>query len=168
MVVGRVRAPHGLKGEILVQDLTDFPHRFSPDNVLFLQNPGGDPLPVRIEKSRRHKQSWILKLEGIEDRNASEALGNRDLLIPESALQALPDNCYYAFHLMGCEVVDLSEQPLGTVAGVLESGGGALLEVQGPEGEILIPMVEGIVVILDVRSRRIQVNPPPGLVGLNS
>lgn len=167
-MVGRVRAPHGLRGEISVQDLTDFPHRFSPNSILYVENPGVDPLPLRVEKSRHHGQFWILKLEGIENRNAADALRRRELLIPQHALQALPQNHYYLFHLVGCEVLDLSEQLLGTVTGVLETGGGALLEVLGPKGETLIPLVEGIVVAMDIASRRIRVNPPAGLVGLNS
>lgn len=166
--MGLIGAPHGIRGEVSVQVLTDFPQRFSPGSALYVENPGADAVALRIEKSHRHRQFWIIKLEGIETREDAEALRGRKLLIPEQALQSLPPNHYYMFQLIGCQVVDTSGQRLGTVTRVLEAGGGALLQVEGLKGETLIPMVEGIVLELDVGLRLIRVDLPVGLIGLNS
>jgi 16S rRNA processing protein RimM len=166
--VGRIRAAHGLKGEVSVKNLSDFPARFAPGSLLYLWNPSGDPLPLRIEKSSRHKQLSIIKLEGVATRTEAEAFRGRELLVPRQAVGPISFNQYYLFHLIGCRVVDVLAGDLGTVAQVVETPGGALLQVEGPAGETLIPMVEGIILELDVTSGVIRVDLPEGLVGLNS
>lgn len=121
---------------------------------------------MRLEASRRYKHFWIVRLERITTRTEAERFRRRELLIPKRALKKLPPNNYYIFDLIGCQVLNISGSEIGTVTNVLETSGGALLQVKSSRREVLIPMVEGIVRI-DADARVIFVNPPEGLLKVN-
>ena len=167
VAVGRIRSPHGVRGEVAVEVLTDLPQRFSDGSPLYLENPGGEPIPVRVERARPHKNFWLVRLTAWNTRTDAESLRGRRLLIPERSLAALPPRHYYPFRLIGCQVIARSGLQVGEVSGVLEGAGGALLEVRHGDREILIPMVQGIVLQLDEAARRIDVDLPEGLMDLN-
>jgi 16S rRNA processing protein RimM len=166
--VGRIRGAHGLTGEFAVEPLTDVAGRFAEDSILYLSEPGAAPKPVQIESSRPHKNFRLIKLVGIETRAAAEVLRGRDLMIPETSLVDLPPHHHYPFRLIGCRVVEGSGNCLGEVAGVFDGGGGTLLQVKDGEREILVPMVQGIITLLDEKERKIEVRLPEGLAELNA
>lgn len=166
--VGRIRGAHGIRGELAVEPLSDVAGRFAADALLFLEEPGAIPRPVRVETSRPHKNFLLLKLAGVDTRSAAEGLRGRNLLVPEALLAELPPHHHYPFRLIGCSVLERSGHALGEVADVLEGGGGALLLVKEGKREILIPLVQGIVVNLDESRRRIEVELPEGLAELDS
>ena len=125
--------------------LTDSPQRFSPGQVLYLRQPGAPPAPVRLESSRPHKQALLVKLERVDSRDEAERLRRLELVIPEEEAKNLPAGRHYPFRLVGCRVLSRdSGAELGDVTGVLETPAGSLLEVQGPKGEVLIPLVRAL------------------------
>jgi 16S rRNA processing protein RimM len=167
VLIGRIRSPHGIRGEVVVDSYTDFPQRLAKDSLLYLSVPDSSPQPLRIKRSRRHKSAWIVEFEHLKNRSDAEAIRNRDLLIPEVSLQRLPAGHYYPHQLLGCEVVIRSGEVLGTVTRVLALDSNPLLEVNGQRGEILIPMVETILVDVSLDQRRLTVDLPAGLLELN-
>ena len=166
--MGRIRGAHGIRGEFALEPLSDVAGRFAPDALLFLEEPGAVPRPVRVETSRPHKKFLLLKLAGIGTRDAAEGLRGRALLVPEAVLAELPPHHHYPFRLIGCQVVDCEAGTLGEVTSLVEGGGGTLLQVRKGEKEVLIPLVQGIVLCLDEDGRRIDVRLPDGLADLNS
>lgn len=100
VVVGQVVAPWGLRGEMKVEAMTDFPDRFSPQEEIHV-----DRNPMTIERSRWHKGRVILKLATIDSVEAAEKLRRRFLEVPESKLRPLPEGQYYRFQLIGLDVL---------------------------------------------------------------
>jgi 16S rRNA processing protein RimM len=106
-------------------------------------------------------------LAGIGTMDEAEALAGSELRIDVDALHPLPTGAFYHHDLVGCMVETSSGESIGEVTGIEGDTWASRLIVQGKNGEILIPMAEGICVNIEVARRRIIVEPPEGLLDLN-
>jgi len=109
--------------------------------------------------------AWLLKLEGVGDRDAAAALTGREVSVPREVLPEAPEDTYLA-DLLGLAVVDRAGRALGTVTGVESAGAQDLLTVDRPEGPWLLPAVEAFLVEVDRAGGRLVVDLPEGLVDL--
>ena len=159
IVVGRVVAPWGVKGEVKVEVMTDFPDRFSPGEEVHI-----DGCPMRIENSRWHKGRVTLKLDTVDSVEAAEKIRGRWLEIPSSKLRPLPQDQYYQFQLIGLEVWTTEGQHLGRIADILPTGSNDVYLVQGELGELLIPAIEDVVKSVELEKGRIVVELIAGLL----
>ena len=167
VLVGRIARAHGTRGQVIVDSATDFPEeRFKTGSVMQIRR-GDAAEPVTIESVRFHRGRPIIGLAGIDTMDAAEALAGSELRITDEALQPLPTGSYYHHDLIGCTVETRDGDTIGRVSAVDGDAAGSRLVVQTRNGEVLIPMVEGICQSVDVPARRIVVEPPEGLLDLN-
>ena len=167
VVVGRIARAHGNRGQVIVDPATDFPEeRFKPGSVVYVRQ-GGATEAIVIDAVRFHRGRPIIGLAGVGDMNAAEALAGSELRVGIDALKKLPAGSFYHHELIGCAIETPRGEVVGQVARVEGTGAGSRLVVQGSDGEILIPMVEGICVEVDPQGRKIVVDPPEGLLDLN-
>ena len=120
-----------------------------------------------IEFSRKQHGHLVLKLRGINSISAAEGLVGSELAVLEKDLPPAAEGSFYTFHLKGCQIVTADGEALGTVTGVLDSGGTPILKVEGKDGEILIPFAQTFLRKVDLGQRRIEMNLPDGLRDLN-
>ena len=167
VLVGRIARAHGSRGQVIVDPATDFPdERFKSGSVLHIRR--GDTVEdVTVETIRFHRGRPIIGLAGIDTMNAAETLAGLELRVGVDALQPLPAGSYYHHDLIGCAVETTSGNKIGEVRGVEGDGASSRLIVEGANGHMLIPMVEGICVTIDIAGRRIVVEPPEGLLDVN-
>ena len=166
LAVGQVSRPHGVRGELRVQILTDYPERLGQHTYLYLASPDS-PDAVRrypVEKWRYHKKILLLKLGGCDDRNAAEELRGQLVQIPFEEAVPLEEGEYYHFQLIGVRVETENGEHLGQVVEMLETGANDVYVVRGPRGEVLLPAVDDVVLELDLRAQRMVVRLPPGLL----
>ena len=136
--LGKITAPQGIKGEVRVYPYTDKPTRFSEIEAVLL-----DGRRCRIEKARYMKNMAILKLEGIDDRNAAEAMRNRELLLPREELWKQPEDTYFVDDLVGCAVVSEDGAPVGTLKTIHSRPAQDLYEIERADGSsFLLPAVK--------------------------
>jgi len=109
----------------------------------------------------------IVGFEGFERIEDVERLAGLELRVPEDTLQPLPPGTYYEHQLVGCAVETVTGEHVGEVAKVEGGAGASRLVMNGPRGEILIPLVVDICVEIDVTQRRIRIKAPDGLLDLN-
>ena len=167
VLVGRIARAHGNRGQVIVDPATDFPdERFKPGSVLLLRRDGAIER-VEVESVRFHRGRPIIGLAGVGTMNAAEALAGMELRVSVDALQSLPAGSYYHHDLIGCSVETLGGEPVGRVKAVEGDGAGSRLVVERADGDVLIPMVEGICAAVDIAARRIVVSPPDGLLDVN-
>ena len=139
--LGKITAPQGIKGEVRVYPYTDKPTRFSEIEAVLLNG-----RRCRIEKARYMKNMAILKLEGIDDRNAAEAVRNRELLLPREELWKQPEDTYFVDDLVGCAVVSEDGAPVGTLKTVHSRPAQDLYEIEKEDGSsFLLPAVKEFV-----------------------
>ena len=136
--LGKITAPQGIKGEVRVYPYTDKPTRFSEIEAVLL-----DGRRCRIEKARYMKNMVILKLEGIDDRNAAETMRNRELLLPREELWKQPEGTYFVDDLVGCAVVSEDGAPVGTLKTIHSRPAQDLYEIERADGSsFLLPAVK--------------------------
>lgn len=167
LLVGRVARAHGNKGAVIVNPETDFADaRFAVGNTLVVEQ-AGQASDRRIEAVRFHDGRPIVAFEGIDTMDAAEALAGAELKMRETDLAPLTPGTFYRHDLVGCEVKTAAGVSIGRVTRVDGPIERSLLVVASRRGEVMIPMVEGIVVKLDVALKQIVVDLPEGLVDLN-
>ncbi|MPZ48000.1 MAG: 16S rRNA processing protein RimM [Dehalococcoidia bacterium] len=157
MTVGRVLVPHGIRGEVKVEPLTDFPERFDAGGRVWIE--GAARL---IERSRPQDRNLILKLQGVDTRDAAEALRGKELMLPEAPPIDEPGR-FYQHDILGLRVEDAAGEKLGVIADILSTGANDVYVVRGERGELLLPAVEDVVKQIDLTSGSIIVELLPGL-----
>ncbi len=166
--VGVIRRPHGIRGEISVEPLTDFPDRFNDlERVRLVRPDRAASDEVRVESARVHGQRVLLKLEGIDTPERVRELRDWTLEIEPGQARSLDDDEYFLHDLEGLTVVTPGGRTVGTVAGVAEGGGGILLTVRKVSGgSFEMPFAASICTEIDLPSRRIVADLPEGLENL--
>lgn len=159
VVVGRVVAPWGVKGEMKVEVMTDFPDRFSPHEYVYIEG-----RRRAIEKSRWHKGKVILKLAGVDTVEVVEGLRGQFLEVPRAQAHPLSEDEYYHFQVVGLEVRTTDGRFLGRVASVLTTGNNDVYVVAGEGGEVLVPAIDDVVKSVDLERGRITVDAIEGLL----
>ena len=172
LVVGHISRAHGMKGELLVSPLTDHPEgTYAPGVVLRLGEPESDQPdpdlpPVRVESVRPHRGGYLVALAGVDHRSQSERLRGHYLFREASELEPLADGELFYHQLLGMEVVTTDGASIGEIREVYELEPADMLEVRGPEREVMIPFLKESVVEVDADARRIVIDPPDGLLDL--
>ena len=163
LAIGSIVGVHGIRGELKVLALTDYPERFKPGQRVFV---GREPALVAMEivAARPHHGAWLVKLASIADRNAAELLRDQYLLIPESEAMPLAPHENYVHDLLGMAVATDAGESLGTLKEVLFTAANEVYVIAGPSGEILIPALRSVVLDVDLVERRMTVRLPEGLL----
>jgi 16S rRNA processing protein RimM len=167
LVVGRLRKPHGLKGDTTLFPLTDDPAAvFAAGRAVWLMGLDGETVagPVIIERSRPYHREWLVKFAGADGREALDPWRGLFLAVPADQLTPPEGDEVYLHELEGFSVRLPDETPLGLVTAVYELPAGIMIEVQGPKREFLLPYKKEFVRQVDRGARRLVVTPPEGLV----
>ncbi|MCK5314858.1 MAG: 16S rRNA processing protein RimM [Anaerolineales bacterium] len=162
LVIGRLRRPFGLQGEMLMEVLTDFPERLQVGMTVYV---GDHYLPVKIIGIRGHMKALLVSLDEYNDREKAGELRNQVVTIPRSSIPPLPDGEFYHHQVIGLHVIDETNRPLGQVTDILETGANDVLIVHAENGrELLIPVIDAVVLDIDLKSSTIKIHPLPGLI----
>jgi 16S rRNA processing protein RimM len=171
MIVGRVRKAHGIRGELLVEPITDAPDAvFVSGRRFFAGTATGDPAPdgqqLHVTAVRQHMDSIRLTIRGIADRTAADLWRGRFLLAPKDELPPPAEDEVYLHDLLGMRVMHEDGRALGTVADTYDLPQGLMLDVRPVNGgtTYFIPWRDEILVAVDEVARVITVNPPEGLL----
>jgi 16S rRNA processing protein RimM len=170
LVVGRVVKAHGITGEVVVEIRTDDPDtRFAPGSSLRGRpSRGGPESRYVVESVRDHGGRLLVRLDGVADRNAAEALRGTVFMVDSQDLPPIEDpDEFYDHQLEGLQVVTTTGTAVGSVAEVLHTAAGELLSVRTEQGEVLVPFVSAIVTSVSLAEQRIEIDPPEGLLELS-
>jgi 16S rRNA processing protein RimM len=162
IVMGRIVAPYGIQGWLKIQPetaeidgLLDYPEWWvgRQDEVKNIpwQKFG-------IEAAKVHTNTLLVKLTGINDRNAAFGLKGRHVAVPREALPVLEENEFYHADLIGLQVRNQQQMDFGKVVDVLETGANDVLVVKQDERERLIPFIDQVVLQVDLANRLITVD----------
>ena len=161
LVIGRVLASWGHRGEIRIEILTGFPERFGRLQEIWV---GPELRPYRLSAARLHKGNAILKLEGIDDPEQAAGLRGELLYVPLSEAVPLGKDQYYHYQILGLDVYTTAGRHLGHIGEILETGSNDVYVVQGEGHEVLIPAIADVVQEVDLEGHRLIVALPPGLL----
>ncbi|MCH8909257.1 MAG: 16S rRNA processing protein RimM [Chloroflexi bacterium] len=178
VVVGRVRRPTGIDGTLLIEVYSGDPKRFSVGDRVFID--GSEHEIVRTGASGK---SAKIKLAGIDSIEKAGPFRGEELAVTIDSLPDNPPGVYYHYEILGIDVVTLDGQRLGTLTEVIETGSNDVFVVspdgdetrreaanedsgKGPNnsGEILIPVLDGVIVAVDKENGVMTIDPPAGLI----
>ncbi len=170
LVVGRVVKAHGVTGEVVVEIRTDDPEsRFTPGATLRGRPPRGGPeRDYVIDSARTHGARLLVRLDGVADRSAADALRGTVFVVDSENLPPIDDpDEFYDHQLEGLRVVTTDGRLVGNVNEVLHTAAGELLSVTTEAGaEVLVPFVSAIVTSVSLAEQTVEVDPPEGLLEL--
>ena len=156
IVIGRVGAAHGIRGELRIIPLTDFPERFAALREVMV----GDEL-LHIESVKPQGKNFLMRFREYAVREDAQRLTGRLLTVARAEAAPLDDGEYYVFDIVGLTVYDEEDNELGTVENVLRTGSNDVYAVRSEDGrEILIPALRTVVRTIDVPSGRMTVRFP--------
>ncbi|MDX2160666.1 MAG: ribosome maturation factor RimM [bacterium] len=167
LLLGEILRPHGVRGELRMRVLTDFPERIASLERLYIGKGVDDPNPVPyvLQGIRFHQEYGLLKLKTVDDRNAAELF--RELFVMVDLEHAVPleDDEFYLYELIGLTVRLDDDSTLGTLTEVLETGANDVYVVDSPaHGEVLIPALDDVVLEIDIEAGWMRVRLPEGLI----
>ena len=162
LIIGRVLKAHGVHGEMRVAVHTDVPERFSWLETVYLGET--DPEPVAVESVRFHQNFALLKLAGIDDRDAADELRGEWLQVPLDDAILLEEGEYFLYQLIRLTVVTDEGETLGELVELLETGANLVFIVRGDKGDILLPDTKEVIQDIDFDNGRMTVHLLPGLV----
>ena len=172
LVVGRIAKAHGITGEVVVEVRTDDPEeRFAVGKRLRLRNPRRGPdREVTVSAVRPHSGRLLLRLDGVADRDSAETLRGSLFVVDSADLPPIEDpDEFYDHQLEGLTVRTADDEIVGTVTEVLHTPGAELLSVRGESGaEVLVPFVSDIVTSVSLSDGVVRIDPPEGLLDLDS
>ncbi|HEX5000135.1 MAG TPA: ribosome maturation factor RimM [Terriglobia bacterium] len=164
--VAKITKPQGLTGLVRIELTLEDDGAFFPGQQVELAS-GTARRPGEIEWFRRQSGRPVLKLRGVDDRSAAEAIVGSELWIASDLLPEPAEGSYYTFDLKGCDVFTTASLRLGTVVDVWDSGGSGLLRIDYEGRELLVPFAREFLKRVDIAARRIEVELPEGLLELN-
>jgi len=167
VLVGRIARTHGIRGQVIIAPETDFvEERFHVGATMWCRTTRGDE-QLTVASMRVQKGRPIVGFDGFASIDEAERVTGAELRIPEDALQPLNDGTFYHHQLIGCAVDTIGGERIGEVVRVAGGSSGSLLEIEGPRGQILVPLAAAICVDIDVHGKRIRIDPPDGLLDVN-
>ena len=161
ILIGKVRRPHGVDGELIVDAYSEDPQRFEPGNQVYL---GEEHLPQVIHSRRSHDKALLITFKGIDDPDAAGNLRNQLVYIHRENLPSLPEGKYYHFDLIGLNVFDTSGNSIGKLVEVLETGANDVYVVKNDQGEeTLLPAITQVIIEVNLADGCMVVDPPEWL-----
>lgn len=159
--IGRIVNAVALRGEVKVYNYSGYRERYEELARIIV-----DDTPYEIEKVRYQQQMVILKLAGVNDRNAAEAMKNRDVFITEDDLAELPEDTFYIRDLIGLSVIDEETgEAIGTIKDVLQPSSQDVYVVKlTAGGEAMIPAVSQFVRAVSLEEGFVKVHLIDGMI----
>ena len=172
LVVGLITSCHGINGKVKVKSLSDFEERFLKPGIRWLQKENESPSKIELTSGYKQpgKESYIIKLLGINNRNDAEKLKKYKILVKTNKLPKLRKEEFHFLELINLQVKTIENNELKTIGKVVnlenEKNNLLVVELLKNQKQVLIPFVEEIVPLVDIKNNFLVINPPKGLLDL--
>lgn len=162
LLVGKLRKPHGVHGEIVMEVWTEFPERLEPGGTVYI---GDGHKPMIISGLRWHTKYMLVSLKGIFNPEIAGEFRNQWVFVRTDQIPSLDEGEYYHHQIIGLQVFSEHGTSLGVVAEILETGSNDVLVVQSAKGqELLLPVTDEVIIDIDLEGGLIKVHLLPGIV----
>ena len=170
LIVGLITSCHGITGKVKVKSLSDFEERFLKPGIRWLQKENEPPSKIELISGFRQpgKETFIVKLKGVNTRNQAEQLKKSKILVKTDKLPKLKKEEFHLMELINLEVKTLEDDELKIIGKVTnlenEKNNLIVIELFKNQKKVLVPFVNEIVPLVDIKNNFIIINPPNGLL----
>lgn len=158
LIVARIVAPFGVRGEVKCDLVTDFPERLKNRETVFLGREDETPRPFAVRGVRFHQNQALFTLAGIDDRDAAESLRGLFVQIPSADVPPLPDGDYYFYQIIGLAVYDEAGERYGAVTSIMTTASNDVYVVDGDKGRLYVPAMPEFVRQVDLAHGRLIID----------
>ena len=172
LVIGIITSSHGVAGKLNIKSLSDFKERFTQPGKRWIQKNNEEPIPYKLISGfqKPGKESYIICLEGIDNRNKADSLKEYKLLVRSSDIPKLKDNEFHLSQLLDLDVklyVNNEIKVVGKVVDLItENNNLIVVRLNKNNRNVLIPFVKEIVTNIDKNNKYLIIDPPKGLLDL--
>ena len=165
VVIGRILRPHGIKGGIKVNLMTDWPERYRIGEPIYVSTEDRPGSWRVIKDMHLQNKRLILKFEGVDDCDSAEALRNHLLQVRADQRPQMNKDTYYVPDLIGCDVRTVEGKMVGTLKEILQNTPQDIYVIETDIGDdILIPAVKEFVKDINIGQGLITIDPIEGLI----
>jgi len=162
LVIGFLRRPHGVRGEMLMDVHTDFPERIKPGLTLFV---GESHQKMTLASNRPHHKGMLVRFRGIKNPEDAGLYRNTWVYVTTASRPELPDGEYYHHQLIGLTVMDEEDTLLGTLVDIIETGANDVYVVRDKSGsELLLPAISDVILDIQLADGQMRVHLLDGLI----
>jgi len=154
LIIGKIRRPHGVRGEVLFEVITDFPERIQPDLKVYI---GAKKDKYVVQRVRTQPPHLLLKFKEINDRDIAGEFRNQLVSVRAVDLPELPEDEFYIHQLIGLRVVTQTREELGNVTEIIETGANDVIVAVRDMVETLIPFIEDVIIEVNLEMKEIIV-----------
>jgi 16S rRNA processing protein RimM len=164
ITIGKAVKPFGVKGEIKVEPITDFPGRFKDLRRVYLVSPAGKEIECEVKFVRYAGVVPLLLLDGYDSPEKAVALNGWLIKVPENETVPLPEGQYYWHELIGMEVLSESGEKLGTLENIFRTGSNDVYVLKRGRREVYLPATKEVIKQVDLKERRMVIHLMEGLM----
>jgi 16S rRNA processing protein RimM len=163
--VGTIVNTHGIKGELRIIPITDFPEdRFKSGAKLYLKN-NDQVTEFTVESSRPHKSFILVKMKGYDNINDVEKFVKSELFADGEEVSGLNEGEFLYRQIIGLTVIDKDLGEVGKISEIMELGSNDVWVVKSPQyKEILLPYIDDVIKEVDLDNGVVKVEIPDGLI----
>tara|TARA_B100000963_G_scaffold289693_1_gene259224 strand:- start:76 stop:615 length:540 start_codon:yes stop_codon:yes gene_type:complete len=172
LVIGIITSSHGVDGKLNIKSLSDFKERFTQPGKRWIQIDDEEPITYNLISGiqKPGKNSFIISLEGINNRNEADNLKRYKLLVKSNDIPKLEDNEFHLNQLIDLDVKLYSENEIKVIGKVVdlitENNNLIVIRLNQTNKKVLIPFVKEIVTTIDKKNKFLIIDPPKGLLDL--
>lgn len=164
ITIGKAVKPFGVKGEIKIELMTDFPDRFAGLIRVRLVSPAGEEIAGEVKSVRYAGAVPLVTFAGYDTPEKAKELNGWFIKVPEEEAVPLPEGTYYWFELIGMEVVTESGENLGKIADIFETGSNDVYVVKRGGKELYLPATREVIKQVDRKAKQMVIHLVPGLM----
>ena len=167
LAVGTLRRSHGIRGDLLVDVITDFPERLKPGTFVYH---GDKKQPLKITRCRSHNDGLILGFEGINNAEQTAKYRAQMIYVKAEDRPGLPAGEYYHHQILGLKVIDENDVSLGIISEIIVTGANDVYVVTADSilgRDILIPAIQQVILDVNLEAKTMRVHILPGLIENN-
>ena len=172
LIVGLITSCHGVNGQVKVKSLSDFEERFLNPGMRWLQKENEIPYKIKLITGFKQpgKETFIIKIEGINNRNHAEQLKQHKILVKTNDLPQLKKEEFHLLELINLQVKTIENEELKLIGKIInlenEKNNLLVIELLENKKKVLVPFVKEIVTFIDIKKNYLVINPPKGLLEL--
>lgn len=162
-IIGQIINTHGIKGEVKVYPLTNDINRFDILDNAYI---GDEKIQVQVEGVKYHKNLVILKFKEYDDINEILYLKDKFIYVDEVGIIDLPEDHFFIHDIINSEVFDLDTNLIGILIDIIQGSGNDVYVIKDKDNgkEYLIPAVKQFVKKVDIKEKKIYLDPIEGML----
>ncbi|MFH1454317.1 MAG: ribosome maturation factor RimM [Armatimonadota bacterium] len=162
ITIGKIIGRFGIRGQVKIQILTDFPERFFSGEELYIHIPSSpDPVTISISGAFNHKGAIVANISNCSSPEDADKIKGAEIKITEAQLKKLDDNTYYHFDLIGMEVYNTKDSNIGKIKDIISLPSNDVYIVKLKNGkELLVPAINRYIKKVDVDNKKIIIEEP--------